>query len=184
MIHKIQIQNFQSHKRSSLELSAGVNIIVGASDSGKTAIIRALRWLLWNRPGGDSFRSHWGGDTSVTIDTSDYEISRSKGKENLYTLGNTEFKAFGTDVPEEIQQALNLNEINLQQQLDSPFLLTSSAGEVAAHFNRIAHLEDIGKGLKTAQSKIRELTQEIESDKKRVKLLREDTIQYNNLNYI
>jgi len=66
MIKTLSIQNYQSHKDSTLEFDPGVNVIVGSTDSGKTAIIRALRWLIWNRPNGDSFRSTWGGDTKVT----------------------------------------------------------------------------------------------------------------------
>ncbi|MFR9297315.1 MAG: AAA family ATPase, partial [Aedoeadaptatus pacaensis] len=43
-IEKIILVNFQSHVYSELSLSRGVNVIVGPSDSGKTAIMRALRW--------------------------------------------------------------------------------------------------------------------------------------------
>ena len=67
MIKKIQIQNFQSHKETTLKLDPGVNIIVGTTDSGKTSILRALRWVIWNRPSGDDFRSWWGGNTSVEV---------------------------------------------------------------------------------------------------------------------
>ena len=61
MIQSLQINNFQSHKYSVMELHKGVNVIIGPSDSGKTTILRALRWLVWNRPSGDAFRSDWGG---------------------------------------------------------------------------------------------------------------------------
>jgi DNA repair exonuclease SbcCD ATPase subunit len=161
MLKSINISNFQSHKDTHLEFSPGVNIIVGSSDSGKTAILRALKWLTQNRPSGDEFRSHWGGETKVTTFTDDAHIVRLKDKENKYILGDSHFTAFGTDVPQEIKQVLNLNEINLQQQLDQPFLLTDTPGEVAHHFNKVAHLEKIDVGLKRVQSWIRELEQTI-----------------------
>lgn len=167
MISEITVKNYQSHKLTSLELDPGVNIIVGQSDSGKTAIIRALRWLVWNRPGGDSFRSSWGGDTSIEINIDNNSIVRGKGKSsNEYKLNDLSFTAFGTEVPEEIQNILNINEINLQSQFDQPFLLTASPGEVAAHFNRIAHIDKIDSSIKKAQSWIRELEQEIQSNSK------------------
>jgi hypothetical protein len=131
-------------------------VIVGSSDSGKTAIIRAIRKVVRNRPTGDAFRSNWGGDTSISIDT-DYPEARvtwaKKGNEASYTLSEwaqetIEFKAMGTEVPEEVSNVLNINEINLQEQLDSPFLLTASPGEVAQHFNKIAHLDQIDQGIK------------------------------------
>ena len=56
---------------------------------------------------------------------------------------------------------LNIDEVNLQQQFDRPFLLDSSAGEVAAHFNRIAHLDIIDATMKTLASWQRQLNQDV-----------------------
>jgi len=149
MIKTLEIQNFQSHASSELIFHPGVNVIIGSSDSGKTAIIRALRWVIWNRPSGDSIQSHWGGETLVKITTEDaIQITRIKGKGDRYISHVTgeedmEFKAFGTSVPEEINNFLNLNEINIQRQLDAPFLLSETSGEIAKHFNKIAKLDKI-----------------------------------------
>jgi len=163
MIKSLKIQNFQSHEKAELEFSPGVNIIVGSTDSGKTAIIRALRWLIWNRPSGDSIRSHWGGETSVTLGTENGTISRSKDKIDTYVLVTAEgkeftFKAFGTSVPEEIQMFLNIGEINLQRQSDAPFLFSETPGNVAQRFNKIAKLDKIDIGIQNVNSWIRELT--------------------------
>src|SRR5690554_5109154 len=106
MITSLEIQNFQSHKETLLEFEPGVNVIIGPSDSGKTAILRALYWLVWNRPLGDAFRSSWGGDTKVVLETKDGMVKRFKGKEDHYKLfydppfDPIEFKAFGTQVPD------------------------------------------------------------------------------------
>jgi len=178
MIRALNILNFQSHKDSDLEFDPGVNVIVGASDCGKTSIIRALRWLIWNRPGGDSFRSTWGGETDVRLYLENVQIHRVKGKENLYRIWEDDrsdlegdeqiFKAFGTDVPESIQEILNMDETNIQHQLDSPFLISNSPGEVSAYFNRIANLEQIDAGLKSTQQEIRSLTNQEQSNKDRI----------------
>lgn len=179
MIQNLQIKNFQSHKNSTLEFSPGVNIITGPTDNGKSAIIRALRWVAWNRPGGDAFRSEWGGNTHVSIETETHGIARNKGDVNSYVLRELgeeevlEFKAFGTDVPDEIKNVLNLDEINLQSQLDTPFLLTESAGQVAAHFNKIAGIDLIDSSLKAIKKEISKSTSLIEQrqdDLKEVKL--------------
>jgi DNA repair exonuclease SbcCD ATPase subunit len=159
MIQKLNIRNFQSHKDSALEFHPGVNVIVGRSDSGKTAILRALRWLIWNRPGGDDFRSDWGGNTVVKLTVDDRELMRGKAKENVYSIeqpggGHKMLMAFGKDVPEEIQKALNIDETNLQKQFDAPFLLTLSPGAVAGHFNKIAHLDQIDSSVSYVNGKI------------------------------
>lgn len=175
MIQSLEIQNFQSHKYSKLEFANGVNVIVGGSDTGKTSIIRALRWLIWNRPSGDAFRSTWDGITGVEIITNSDSIVRWKGKtESGYGLDEQEFKAFGTEVPEEIIQALNVNEINLQQQLDRPFLLDATPGEVAQHFNKVAHLDQIDNGLRKVQQWIRGIEQDVNSNEKQAEQLEED----------
>jgi len=185
MIKQLNIKNFQSHKNTTLEFHPGVNTIVGPTDSGKSAIIRALRWLIWNRPTGEAFRSTWGGETQVRITTDQNQFLRIKDKGNVYALSNdpegvdwTEYVAFGSDVPEDIQKALNIDETNLQLQLDSPFLLSSSPGEVSAYFNKIAHLDQIDKGVKYAQNKIRTITSQINSDERRVEELSTEIKKY------
>ena len=80
MIKEISIKNFQSHKDSHIELSDGVNIIVGASDSGKSSLIRAIKWLATNRPSGESIRSTWGGKTEVEIFTESLLIEEPNAK--------------------------------------------------------------------------------------------------------
>lgn len=165
MIESITLKNFQSHKTSELEFHPGVNAIIGPSDSGKTAIIRAIRWLVWNRPLGDAFRSVWGGDTLVGLSFPEGHVQRIKtNKDNMFILGHhDEFKAAGMDVPEEIRGLLNLDEVNLQQQLDRPFLLDESPGAVAEHFNRIAHLDVIDNAVSSMQKWIRQIEQDIKS---------------------
>jgi len=178
MIKQLDIINFQSHKDSSLQFAPGVNVIVGATDSGKTAILRALRWLIWNRPSGDSFRSTWGGHTRATVELDDHHITRHKGDVNSYLLDDQTFKAFGNDVPEPIKDLLNIDDINLQMQLDAPFLISASAGETASYFNRIAHLDQIDIGLKNLQGWLRKLSIRHEEDTERIQELQQAHKRY------
>lgn len=169
MFKKLKIKNFQSHKDTEFEFEPGINMIVGTSDSGKSAVFRALRWLMYNRPSGDAFCSHWA-DKQATVelelDTHTIFRSRKKAKQE-YKLDDTSFSAFGTDVPEEIARALNMEEVNFQQQFDSPFLLDNTSGEVAQYFNKIAHLENIDKALKS-------LLQEERASKRNIERYTED----------
>lgn len=150
MIKQLIIHNFQSHADTVLDLDLGVNLITGQSDSGKTAIIRALKWLATNRPLGDGFRS-WDskGETMVKILLGDgVSIRHEPGK---YSLTNgkdkQEWSAIGTTVPEAVTQALNLSELSWQAQMDSPFLLSASPGEVARTLNEVADLDKIDSTL-------------------------------------
>ena len=175
MIKSAYIKNFQSHKDSFLEFNPGVNVITGSTDSGKTGIFRAIRLAVNNKPNGVAYKSNWGGETSVELEMDNCTVKRTEGKERSYVLStiDTPFEAFGKEVPEEIKKALNLSEINLQSQLDRPFLLTSTSGEVAQHFNRIAHLDQIDVGLKNINSSITKIKQGNEKNKEDLKALDE-----------
>jgi DNA repair exonuclease SbcCD ATPase subunit len=182
MIKSIHIKNFLSHPDTQIELHEGLNVFVGETDSGKSAIIKALKWCTWNRPSGDSIRSWNGGDTQVEITTAEGNvITRSKDKSDRYKLNDIEFKAFGTSVPDEIAKALNLSETNLQNQLDSHYLLSLSAGEVASHWNRIARLEAIDIGTDNVNSAIRELNADIKYAHAQEKTITEDLKKYDHL---
>jgi len=166
MFKSVSIQNFQSHAKTELELHEGVNVIVGTTDGGKTAIIRALRWLIWNRPSGDALRSRWGGATNVQLETEEGIITRSKDKIDKYTLRlkgqeDIEFKAIGTSVPAEIQGVLNISEINLQNQHDATFLLSDTPGAVATHFNKVARLDRIDSATSAINGWIRGLKSDV-----------------------
>ena len=166
MFKSVSIQNFQSHAKTVLDFHEGVNVIVGTTDGGKTAIIRALRWLIWNRPSGDALRSRWGGATNVQLETEEGVITRSKDKIDKYTLRlkgqeDIEFKAIGTSVPAEIQGVLNISEINLQNQHDATFLLSDTPGAVATHFNKVARLDRIDSATSAINGWIRGLKSDV-----------------------
>lgn len=165
MITKVEIWNFQSHKHTIIDLSKGVNIFTGQSDKGKTAVLRALYWVVYNKPSGDAFRSHWGGDTIVELTFSDGNVIRrtKTNTENSYTINNEiPLKAFGQGVPDEVKKILNLENVNIQSQMDAPFLLSETAGEVASHFNRIAGISIIDKSIAKAKSAVAKTKQGIE----------------------
>ena len=185
MIQELQIRNFQSHKDTTLKFHPGVNVILGTSDSGKTAVIRALKWVVQNKPTGEDFRSSWGGDTVVIATTKEGVVSRRKGdRENSYMLykngdpGESIFTAFGSTVPEPIQQFFNMEEVNLQQQLDSPFLLSQTPGQVAQYFNRVAGIDIIDTATKNVNKNIQDAKRSSEYKKSDLERKKEQLDNY------
>ena len=155
-IKELKIKNFDSYKNAKIVFDKGVNVIIGTTDSGKTRIVEAIRWAARNKPTGDEFKSTWAkdGTTSVTIKVDDNIVRRSKGKRNLYVLKEKgkkkkEFVAFGSRVPEDIEKAIGLKDINFQQQHDPPFLLSLNPGERARYLNEITNLDIIDKSQKS-----------------------------------
>lgn len=164
MIDKIVITNFQSHDKTVMVLHPGVNVIVGGSDAGKSAIIRALKWLNFNRPLGSAYQSSWGGTTKVKVELDDHVVIHWKrdGK-NYYTVDGSEFNAVGSDVPDEITKILHLGELNFQGQVDPHFLFSSSPGEVAAQLNKVANLQLIDLGAKNLKAELSQIKSEIKN---------------------
>jgi exonuclease SbcC len=170
MITKLEINNYLSHKHSEFTFVNGVNVLVGLSDAGKSAVMNALRWVMRNEPSGDSFRSWWGGSTYVKIVIDDvYEITRLRNdQENGYILCNlknetvkSHFNAIKNGVPEEIATILNIDETNIQTQLSTHFLLSNTPGEVAKHFNKVAKLDKIDLANSNINSWINTINQDI-----------------------
>jgi DNA repair protein SbcC/Rad50 len=174
MISKISISNFRTHRNTVLNLSNGVNVIVGLPDSGKTNIIRGLLWALTNRPSGFRFHNDTSSeaDTSVRIDFTDNQwiqiIKNKKQGQYLTSVNKETLKAIGQDVPNSVSDIANMSELNIQRQLDKHFLICSSPAEVAKTFNRITRLEKIDKSVAL-------LTTDINSQNKNIKSLNEET---------
>jgi len=183
MFESISIRNFQAHKKLDIELDEGVNVIVGPSDAGKTAIIRALRWLVFNEPAGDAFRSSWGGRTSVTIKTEEGDVLRRvrTDKANYYTLNKEQFKSFGRGVPDEIRNTLRLDRLNFLFQGDPAFLLSKTPGQVAKELNNIANLDIIDHAISTVSGQVRETQSNIRANDSQIEYLEETLTRYDGL---
>lgn len=168
MIKSVEIKNFESHKDTHLEFIQGVNIIYGESEQGKSAIFRAILWVITNRPLGSAFRSHWGGETSVKIETDDCFVSRITDKGNRYVLEykdgrKFEFEAVAKQgVPIEISNALGIKPINIQTQFDNHFLLPPlSPGEIARQINQYIDLDIIDTTISNSTSSIKEIKRKL-----------------------
>ena len=184
MLKKLILENFQSHKHSEFDFDPGVNVIVGPSDSGKTAIIRALRWLVWNRPLGEAFIQHGSKYCKVQLEIDGHELRREKERKNgknVYFLDGSYFSAVRTEPPEDIRKVLNIDDINLQQQFDRPFLLDSSPGEVAQHFNKVAKLDMIDIGIKRVLQWTRKIQQNISIKEQQIQALESQLQKYDYL---
>ena len=155
MITKLKMQNFEGYTDSELELSAGVNVIIGESDAGKSALFRAFEWIRTNRPLGDGFRSEWGGDTFAEVWTDDgHHIRRGKGGTNSYSIDGRDLKAFGQNPPMEVETVLRMDDVNMQYQNEPPFLLYESPGEAARILNRAASIQIIDHTIRNIGRKI------------------------------
>lgn len=182
MIDLIDIRNFQVHKKRTIELSPCITTIVGPTDEGKSAVLRALKWVALNQPSGEDFK-RWGAKTiRVGLQVGDHLIERIRGRQNLYKVDGEKYAAFGrTGVPTEVSSILNLDETNFQGQFDSPFWFGETAGEVSRQLNRILDLEIIDTTLANLVKEIRKTKAEVEVRTERVREAKETKRQLSSI---
>lgn len=169
MLEKIIIHNFESHEHTEMDLVDGINTIIGLPESGKTRILKAIEWVIKNRPIGDAIRRIGSKSTYVSLLFSDgNEVIRFKdNRENSYILNGMEFKAVGIYVPEEVEKVINMNYINFQSQFDPHFLLSNTPSEIASFFNKIANVEKIDDSIIRVNSKIKKIDSELKYEEER-----------------
>lgn len=166
-IKRVTLENFQSHKYSVLDFDEQLNVIVGPSDSGKSAIIRGIKWVLYNEPSGDYFIKEGSTECSVTLEFNDnVKLQRYRSKyKNAYILTNrdgeeTKFEGFGSNIPEEIIAAIGIKKINLDsdesssinigEQLEGAFLLSEKGGTRASAIGRLVGVNIVDDALREA----------------------------------
>jgi exonuclease SbcC len=185
VVSRITIENFQSHKRTVIEpgQAGELTVITGPTDSGKTAVIRALRWLYYNAaPPGDFIRTGCTYAKVVVehVDGTEIERVRTPSK-NQYIIRRPgeepkAYEGFGVRVPLEVQQELGVMSIsiadidinlNLAEQLDPPFLGNKqvSAPARARVLGYLAGTEQIDQANKTLGTDIHRA----DRDEKRLK---------------
>lgn len=155
MITNLALRNFQSWKKLDLELGP-ITVIVGRGMSGKSAIIRAIRYALTNR-GGDSFIHEGQNEAAVALAfDNDTQVvwTKKRGKGGQYLLvtpsGKQKFSKTGTTVPEDIVAATGLRGITIDKdtvfpqfhsQWDAPFLLDESGTRTARILGKMTKLD-------------------------------------------
>lgn len=184
-IEYIEIENFQSHSHTKLVLDEGVNVIIGPSDSGKTAVIRAMKWIFFNEPSGTDIIKKGETSAKVTLKlNTGVKIIRGRDKsKNYYEIVTKDgevqrFEGFGLNVPQEVIDITGMNKIdlgnikmslNISEQLESPFLITDSPSIKANALGKLAGVDIIDKALGILSKDIYEINNDRKSIEKEIK---------------
>ncbi len=199
-ICSIQLKNFQSHIDSTLNLSSGLNVIVGPSDSGKTSVIRAIKWVVYDEPQGDLVLRTGANEVYVKIEMSDgswIEKSRKK-KKTVYTIYDIltskkeVFQGSRGDVKQRVGSILGMrfdgdggkSSYNLQEQLAAPFLLSDTGPAKASAIGQLIGLDVIDDATQGTRNDITSKKQQINRILKEETRLDETLTQYEGLEKI
>lgn len=192
-INEIFVDGFQSHTNSHFNLGNGLNVITGPSDSGKTAIIRAVRWVAFNEPQGEAFVNESVGHATVAIHL-DNGITilkhRRKGKTSyrIQTNAGDEGSVFEkSEVPEEVKQLLGITKqtfgdfvtaLNFAFQLEAPFLISETPSSGAKVLGKLAGTEAVDLAVKSVSKDTYAVRQERLLAEKEIERLAGNLLEY------
>ena len=194
-IKSIKIKNFQSWKDETITFEPGLNLILGTSHSGKSAILRAISFVLYNYPNNNEVIVQKCGPTEaqVTLEFSDgVKVTRTKGGEDIneimVTLPNgkkiTKNK-IGKDLPEEINKYLGyppqdkLNGfISYSDQWSKMFLIDLSDTDLPRSLSSLTGIEILEESAKQLMQSYKSIEKQNKIDEKEYKSLLEESQGY------
>lgn len=180
MIKSISIQNFEAHEDTTVEFGDGMNSIVGLSNSGKSALIRAIMVVVDNKWDKDMVRTGYE-FCRVKVETERGWVEAERGeKVNRWRCkeGDNEIQLFqkvGTSVPELATKILGMGKRdrgngiselpNFQTQLEKHYML-AEVGDKKATSNMIAVMMDNAIGLGGMEDLIKDFSADLLKDRK------------------
>lgn len=159
MLTKLAVANFQSWEQADIEL-APFTVIVGASNSGKSALRRALEAVTTNAPATGRLRT---GSDHIVVDIEvDHAHSvrwEKGGKRNAYLVEHdgmvlTQDKPGSSSTPE-VDELLGLDALNFVDQFQPPYLLTETPAGAAKALGALTNVTVLYDGIKEATKRQR-----------------------------
>jgi chromosome segregation ATPase len=186
-IKTIKLENFQSYKKETIQLTPGLNIILGSSDSGKSAILRAISFVLYNYPRNNTIIHNGANDVKVTLEFSDgTQVTRIRGTRNAYEAIDNKGKKYKLDsidkaIPDEIKALLNNPPeddfngfISYADQFSKMFLVDLSPSDLPRSLSNLTGIEMLEESAKQLMQSYKSIEKQTKSDEKDyVKLLGE-----------
>lgn len=195
-IKSIRLINFQSHIDNTIELEKGLNVIVGPSDSGKTAIIRAIIWVLFDEPLGDSIIRIGEKEASVIITMYDGSyVKKSRKTRSVYELYDSltgkkeEFQGSKGDVKKRVANILGLrfssdnekDSYNIHDQLSPTFLISEGPAGKAQAIGRLVGIDILDEAVADTRKDIVQKKQAINASLIKKEELEETIASFNDL---
>ena len=193
-----RVQNFQSVEDATIVID-GLTVITGTNNSGKTAVMRAIRGVFTNAPAGSLVR-HGCAHLTVTLTFDDgtvikwekgWEKPGQKGKTvNQYTINGKQIATVGRGVPPEVE-ALGVREISAASDRVWPQIAAQHTGNLflvdrpgSAVAEALSDVERVGKltaALKASEKDRRSTASELKVRRKDVEAHKQDVDRYDGL---
>lgn len=134
----LSVKDFQIIKSANISFLPGLNCIIGQSNNGKSALMRAAKACIYNESGTSSVRLGCN-NFAVGLQMNGHTVILQKGNNSLYKIDNEVYGKIGRTQLDEVANALQIKElsingsnetINFWDQMEKPFLLDRSETEL------------------------------------------------------
>ena len=160
MLTRIELKDFQCHKDLVLDLDK-ITTLVGASDSGKSAVIRALDWAVYNNGRTAQLIRRGAKAATVTIQVDGHTVTRTT-KKNAYIVDGTELSSIGRSQPVDVPNIFRMGEDNIQRQHEYLFWFSASGSELTRNFNRVVDLSQLDEWVRAGADIERKYKQDVQ----------------------
>lgn len=166
---KLTVKDYQIVKQAVLEFKPGLTALIGPSNNGKSSIVKAIKAAVYTESGTTPIR-HGSDSYIVGIQNNNHTVVYQKKEGSTkYLVDGKSFSRFGVNTPEEVSNALNMKEIvlngnkiqlNFWDQMDKPFLLDKSSGELFKFIVDSGENDQLSQVLKSMVSDRQQLNKE------------------------
>ena len=180
----LSVKDFQIIKNANLSFLPGLNCIIGQSNNGKSALMRAAKACIYNEPGTTSVRLGCS-NFAVGLQMNGHTVILQKGNNSLYKVDNEVYGKIGRTQLDEVANALgikqlNINgsneEINFWDQMEKPFLLDRSETELFRFIVDSGKDNNVTTALKTITQDRQQISRDITITEGKIAAI-EDTIK-------
>lgn len=145
MIKRIELINFMSHRQTVIEPAAGLTVLTGPNNCGKSAVLTALQVLCYN-DNSTFVKRHGEKESSITVETDDGHkiVWRRKGGSVSYEIDGQLFDRLNRQAPDRLHEVLKLPRVEAESGQDEinihfanqkePIFLLNESGRTAAGF--------------------------------------------------
>ena len=166
---KLSLENFQSISQGELVFRTGTTVIIGQSNSGKTATFRALKACLSNPIGSQRFIKRGTNQSTVTLEYNGNCITwKRTPKESSYSINGEDFVKTGRSNAFKIIENSGFvvdddSIMNIEEELQLPFPFGMSKVDLFRLYENIFCISDSAVILKAAKDKEGEVKNKISS---------------------